>query len=68
MSHLSLSDERADRRRCTELEALLEDRLARAGHQHYSRAVQHSQAGHDSQDDKPEPQEDVDLLIKNIEC
>lgn len=68
MSHLSFSDERANRSRCAELESLLEDRLARAGHQHYGRAVQQSQAGHDSQDDKPEPQKDVDLLIKNIEC
>lgn len=67
MSHLSLSDERANRSRGAELEAFLHDRLAPAGHQHYGHAVKHSPAGYDRQDDKPEPQEDVDLLIEDIE-
>lgn len=66
ISYLSLSDERANRSWCAKLEALFEDRLARARHQHYGHAVQHSQAGHDRQNNKPEPQEDVDLLIENI--
>lgn len=64
--YLSLSDERVNRSWCAELETLFEDRLARARHQHYGHAVQHSQAGHERQNDKPEPQEDVDLLIENI--
>lgn len=66
-SHLSLPDERVNRSRGAELEAFLDDGLAAVGHQHYGYAVQHSGAGHNRQDDEPEPEEDVDLLVEDVE-
>lgn len=65
-THLSFSDECLGSRG-GELESLLQDGLPSRGQQDDGHAVDQGGSGHDGQQDEPEPEEDVDLLVEDVQ-
>ena len=45
----------------------LQRRAPHRGRDHGEDAVEHEQGGHDGHEDEPEPHEDVDLLVEDVD-
>lgn len=64
---MSLPDDGVDGVRGPEPEPPLQDHLARAGQKNNSRGVHYRQSREHRQNDEPEPQENIDLLVEDVE-
>lgn len=66
-TYTNVTDQRLNLLRCTIPESSLNDRLPRGRHHHNYGRIQHSRAGSNGQQNQPEPQENVDLLVQNVQ-